>query len=187
MAGPHYQERRERPSPKPLDQAALRELALNYAARFATTASKLERYLVRKLRERGWDGEAAPDLAAITARMRELAYVDDAAWGASRARGLAAKGLGRRRVVQDLTAAGVGAEDRYSAIGEDSPAAAVAAAVEFARRRRLGPFARVADASPVARQKAMAAMARGGHGFDVARRVLRAATVEAAERLAEDE
>ncbi len=186
MKPPKYKERRERPPPKPLDQAALRELALNYAARFATTAAKLERYLRNKLRERGWAGEAAPDLAAITARMRELAYVDDAAWGASRARGLTAKGLGRRRVVQDLTAAGVGGDDLHSAIGEDDETAALAAALEFARRKRLGPFARTVDSSPEARQKAMAAMARGGHGYTVARQVLGAATPDAAAALLDD-
>src|SRR5690606_22662366 len=43
-----------RRAPKPLDAARLDELALTYVARFATSAAKLERYLKRKLRERGW-------------------------------------------------------------------------------------------------------------------------------------
>ena len=43
---------------RPLDPARLEELALAYVARFATSAAKLERYLPRKLRERGWDGRA---------------------------------------------------------------------------------------------------------------------------------
>jgi regulatory protein len=56
--------RRKRP-PKPLDSARLEELALAYVARFSTTAAKLERYLRRKLRERGWEGEGEPRLAAL--------------------------------------------------------------------------------------------------------------------------
>ena len=38
---------------------------------------KLERYLVRKLRERGWAGESAPDAAGLALRMAALGYVDD--------------------------------------------------------------------------------------------------------------
>ena len=83
--------KRTRRAPRPLDAARLDELALTYVARFATTATKLERYLKRKLRERGWEGEGdagrEPDLAALVGRYVELGYVDDASW--ARARGWA--------------------------------------------------------------------------------------------------
>ena len=55
---------RSRASPKPLDAAALERLALRYVERFATTRGKLTAYLTRKIRERGWTGEAA-DPAAL--------------------------------------------------------------------------------------------------------------------------
>ena len=55
--------RKPRPKP-PLDEARLQEMALAYVARFATSAARLEAYLARKLRERGWDGKGAPDLVA---------------------------------------------------------------------------------------------------------------------------
>ncbi len=187
-------ERRERAPPVPLTPVALRELALGYAARFATTAAKLERYLRRKLKERGWADEAVPpDFAAITARMVELGYVDDRAWGAARARGLTAKGLGQRRVAQDLHAAGVGRDDAAAVLtvddDDDRETAALASALTFARRRRLGPFANdpAAARDPDLRRKAMGAMARAGHSFDVARRVLGAADAAAAEALVEPE
>ena len=45
----------ERRPPKPLDPARLHDLAIHYVARFSTTAAKLEAYLARKLRERGWE------------------------------------------------------------------------------------------------------------------------------------
>ena len=186
-------ERRERAPPVPLTPVALRELALGYAARFATTAAKLERYLRRKLKERGWADEATPpDLVAVAARMVELGYVDDRAWGAARARGLTAKGLGQRRVAQDLHAAGVGRDDAAVVLAvddEDRETAALASALTFARRRRLGPFANdpAAARDPDVRRKAMGAMARAGHSFDVARRVLGAADAAAAEALVEPE
>lgn len=185
--------RGERRPPVPLDARALGELALGYAARYATTAARLERYLRRKLQERGWSDEATPpDLAAVVARLVSLNYVDDRVWGAARARGLAAKGLGRTRVAQDLHAAGVGREDAAAVLDLPDEArvpAALAAAVTFARRRRLGPFA--ADPAglrdPDLRRRAMAAMARAGHSFDVARQVLAAPDREAAEALAGEE
>ncbi len=185
-------QRTERHPPVPLDSRSLGELALGYAARYATTAARLERYLRRKLQERGWADDATPpDLAAVVARMVTLHYVDDRVWGAARARGLTAKGLGRARVAQDLHAAGVGRDDAAAVLelpDEERAPAALAAAVTFARRRRLGPFA--ADPAgardPDQRRRAMAAMARAGHGFDVARRVLAAPNREAAEALGDD-
>ena len=55
-------------SSRPLDKARLEELALAYVARFATSAARLESYLARKLRERGWAGEHAADLPALVGR-----------------------------------------------------------------------------------------------------------------------
>ena len=55
---------------KPLDEARLRDLALAYVARFSTSSAKLATYLKRKLRERGWEGESEPDIAALCALCR---------------------------------------------------------------------------------------------------------------------
>ncbi|MFA7586267.1 MAG: hypothetical protein WCY11_08755, partial [Novosphingobium sp.] len=74
---------RKRP-PRPLDPARMEDMALAYVARFSTTAAKLEAYLARKLRERGWEGETAPDLAALVARFVAVGYVDDAAFAVAR-------------------------------------------------------------------------------------------------------
>ena len=88
---------RPRRVPKPLDAARLDELALTYVARFATSAARLERYLKRKLRERGWEGEREPDLAALVGRYVELGYVDDAAYARARSGSLLRRGYGTPR------------------------------------------------------------------------------------------
>lgn len=175
---------RARAAPQPLDQARLNDLALGYAARFATTRAKLARYLARKLKERGWAGSAPADIAALIDRLAALGYVDDAAFAAMKGRAMAARGLGSRRVAQALAAAGVGPDDRGAA--PDAPQA-LAIAVDFARRKRLGPFARSVVDDQKLRQKALAAMLRAGHSLDVARRVLAADSVAAAEGLSADE
>ena len=61
MGEARQDDRRQKRAPRPLDAARLDELALQYAARYATTAAKLQRHLQRKLKERGWTGDAPPD------------------------------------------------------------------------------------------------------------------------------
>ena len=160
---------RLRRAARPLDPGSIRELALRYAGRYATTQAKLRTYLERKLRERGWDGDEPPDLEAIASRFAELGYVDDAAYAMSQARSILGRGLGKRRLAQKLRMAGV--EDIDSGEAQALAAAeAVDAALRFAGRRRLGPFA-IAPADPRQRDKWIAAMVRAGHGFGLARAI----------------
>lgn len=166
--------------PPPLNETSLRDLALGYAARFATTRAKLAHYLARKLQERGWAGEQPADPHELIDRLAALGYVDDAAFAAMKGRSMAARGLGAWRVSDALSAAGVAAVDRGA---PPDAAQALVTAVAFARRKRLGPFARTITADPKLRQKALAAMLRAGHSLDVARRVLAAESGEAAEAL----
>jgi regulatory protein len=162
--------RRERRA-RPLDQAALQELAFGYVARFATSRAKLSSYLVRKLRERGWSGTAEPDTAAVVDKVVELGFIDDAAFAGMKAASLTRRGYGKGRVRMALAASGIGAEDGSAALAlaEEQQ---LAAALRFAERRRIGPYAEQADLS--GRQKALAAMLRAGHPMDLARRIVAA-------------
>lgn len=178
---------------KPIDAAGLQAMALHYAARFATTSTKLRQYLQRKLRERPWVGEGTPDLDALVARLVTLGYVDDVGWAVMKRRAMQARGLGPMRVAQALLAAGVGdaeaeAEATAENVAENVAENPILAAVRFARRRRLGPFRRDGAAmDAVSERRAVAAMLRAGHSLDVTRRVLAARDAEAADALAEDD
>lgn len=167
---PHSSQREPRRPRPPLDKPALDALALHYVGRFATSRRKLADYLGRKLRERGWGGEAPPDLDAITERLAGAGYIDDAAFAVSKARAMSGRGLGARRVAQALHGAGISADDGEPAreLVEDER---VEAAVRMARRRRIGPFAATA-LDPPQREKAIAAMLRAGHGFALARAIV---------------
>jgi regulatory protein len=156
---------RDRTPPPPLDQPALERLALRYVERFATSEAKLADYLGRKLRERGAEGAVDPRETA--ARMVALGYVDDRAYAEARARGLARRGLGERRVTQALREAGIDGEEIGRATAETSP---VEAALAYARRRRIGPFARELP-DPRTREKQIAALVRAGHHFSLARKI----------------
>jgi regulatory protein len=162
--------RSPRPKP-PLDGAKLYEIALSYVARHATTRAKLEAYLFRKLRERGWEGEGEAPVSAIAARFVKDGYIDDAAYARGKATSLLRRGYGARRVGQALHAAGVG-EGRQRE-----------AALALARKRGFGPFG-AERPDPARRQKQLAAMVRAGHSFDQARMLVDAPDAAAAEEWA---
>jgi regulatory protein len=155
----------------PLDGKSLHQLALRYVGRFATTRAKLRAYLARKVRERGWDGAAAPDFEALADRFALLGYIDDAGYAMAKSRALTGRGFGKRRVVQALRVAGI-EDDDGEAARSHADAEAVAAALRFAQRRRIGPFASGTLNDPKDRQKALAAMTRAGHGFGIANAIV---------------
>lgn len=159
--------------PTPLDEAALERMALRYVERFATSRLKLLDYLARKLRERGWAGAAPADPGGIADRFVALGYIDDAAYGAARARSLSRRGLGVRRVARALDAAGIDRMLSAEITTEFAEEAhAFATALAFAKRRRFGPFGAEMVQGP-AWQKQFAAMLRAGHGPDVAAKILK--------------
>jgi regulatory protein len=164
---------------RPLDSARLEELALAYVARFATSAGKLERYLKRKLRERGWEGEREPDVGAIVGRLVDLRYVDDHAYAAARTTSLLRRGYGPRRIGQSLGEAGIAAEVREEVRAGEAEERR--AAFALARKRGFGPFGGGVTDRAV-REKQLAAMLRAGHRLDSAREMVDAASIEAAER-----
>ena len=172
----------------PLDASRLEELALAYVARFATTQAKLEGYLLRKLRERGWSGKGEPRAGDLAARFAEAGYVDDAAFARMKTGSLLRRGYGMRRVGEALRAAGVDQDIRedIAPIEADTRAAALA----LARKRGFGPFGRETLGTGASdrqkREKQIAAMLRAGHAFDSAVRMVDAATVAEAERWASE-
>jgi len=186
--------------PAPIDAARLNTLALGYVARFATSAGRLEAYLLRKLQGPGsatWQRQDdAPqddstadvppidpavmrqEVTDLVQRFVAAGYIDDQAFASARSGGLQRRGFGRRHIAQALGQAGVASEVAAAAL--PGVQAARQAALTLARKRRLGPF----GAPPVdraAREKQVAVLLRAGHPLDSARKLVNAATIEAAE------
>ncbi|MBV7259029.1 regulatory protein RecX [Erythrobacter crassostreae] len=172
-----------------MDETSLRDLALSYAARFATTGAKLEGYLARKIRERGIaddsDGRTIEvDTPALVARLIELGYVNDDAYARAKSRDLTARGYGARRVEQALWAAGVDEDVRED--HAPSEAAAREAAALLAKKRRFGVYSDKLLGSEEEeyeggldhvnshklREKQVAAMLRAGHKMDHVRFIM---------------
>ena len=173
---------RTKPLPKPLNAGRLNDLALHYAARFATSAAKLEDYLKRKLRERGWDGEGEAPIAATVAKFVSAGYVDDAAYAKAKSGSLLRRGYGERRISQALNAAGIGEAERDAARAGET--AQRKAALTMARKRRFGPYG-TAELDRPMREKQIAAMLRAGHPLESARFVINSIDQAQAEDWAE--
>lgn len=182
-------ESRKRRQPKPATQKRLRNAALYYIDRYATSAEHLKSVLMRRVsrsarlhntdpREgQAWVDEIVEDLVN-----RKL--VDDAAFAETRAVSLHRGGASRRKIAMALRAKGVGTDDIDAALRalEDSHAdAEFTAACNYARRRRFGPW-RDAGARAERRDRDLAAMARAGFGFQMAERVIDAPDIDALER-----
>jgi regulatory protein len=162
----------KKPAP-PLNEERLRQLALHYVGKYATTQAKLTGYLARKTRESGWDGERPADIDALTAQFVELGYINDAQFAEARSRSFVRRGYGQRRLNEDLRASGIGENDAIPA-KRHMEESGFSAAENFARRKRIGPFATDA-ATPEKRQKQLHAFLRAGHDFTLARRFVDAA------------
>ncbi|WP_375250495.1 regulatory protein RecX [Sphingomonas sp.] len=160
-------------SVSPLDTPKLEQLALRYVERFATTRGKLRDYLTRKIRERGWDDERAPDAAGVAERMAQRGYVDDRGFAEMKGAALERRGFGVRRVAETLRAAGVVAADAQVAI-DHARAAAWENALRLAERRRIGPFALEEASDPRVRQRHLGMLLRAGHDSAIARRIVSA-------------
>lgn len=156
---------------QPLNPATIRALALHYVGRYATTSARLQRYLERKLRERGWSDPASPpDFDALTEDFARLGYIDDTAFAGARVSSLLRRGYGARRLDAELRHAGIDPETAELALRVD-PESMHDAAMTFARRKRLGPFG-PPPSDAKAKARAMAAFLRAGHGIETARRIL---------------
>ena len=163
-------QRKKREKPRYTGES-LQELALRYVGRYATSRGKLRSYLNRKVRERGFEGDGDAAIDALISKFHERGYVDDAGYASMKARDLAARGYGERRLGSTLYAAGINEADGEEArqIGADNR---VAAALAYARRRRFGPFANEQVEDRKLFEKQLAAMLRAGHPPALSRKIL---------------
>jgi len=185
-------------SQAPLNKARLKDLALHYVSRYATTRHKLATYLRRKVREKGWEAAAEGNENATSAMTSEgaqedvhaaiddivelvtrLGAVNDSLFAEGRTRALSRRGMGANRIKQALAGAGIERSTADEALADMD---ALEAAVTYLRRRRWGPFGEGAPHDPDARRKAFAAMMRAGHAPDLAGKLLRLSSEEELEQ-----
>jgi regulatory protein len=178
-----------RPVGPPPNDAALREAALAYLARYAATEAGLARALertvdrwARRAMMEGADSETVATQAAtaraavggVVAGLAGSGAVSDRTFAESRARNLVRGGRSRRAVAAHLASKGVGG-DMTREVLEAEETDELSAALVLTRRRRIGPF-RAGDGD---RLRELAVLARAGFSHAVATAALRMSREEA--------
>lgn len=166
-------------SPAPT-AADLREAALRYIARYASTEAGLRRVLTNRVdRWRSRQQDIPQDkimhlqtaIDQVIAGLVQAALVNDEAFAEAKGTSLRREGRSGRSARAKLIAKGVPAELVKQAL-PDNPEADLAAAVMTARRRRLGAFGERSNAAPHDGSRDLAKLLRAGFSIGIAQRAL---------------
>jgi len=166
-------------TPRKATAAYLRNAALYYLDRYASSTANLRRILMAKVERsaRAHDTDRAEGAATVDALLADFTrdgVLDDARYAAGRVRALYRRGASTRAIRARLAAKGVVREHIDPAIAtlrEESHEPDLTAALTFARRRRLGPY-RAQNTRADHRTRDLAALGRQGFAYDVARQVI---------------
>lgn len=179
--------RRAKKPPKKVSESYLKNVALWYLERYASSAANLRAVLMRRVRvsaaHHGTDpGEGAELVDALIARYRAAGILNDRLFAETRARSLAERGTSARMIRRKLAEKGIAADDAEAALEalRQEGTEELDAAYRYARRRRIGPF-RTAEKRDGMRDRDLAALARQGFSFETAAKVVDAETVDALE------
>jgi regulatory protein len=166
--------------------AVIKEWALGYLGRYASSTENLRRVLLRRIRRRSPDAvaELGGAVEALIQRYRASGLIDDAAYALARAQSLHRRGESQFKIRARLLSKGVDAAvagEAVAALGaEEAGDPDLAAACAFARRRRFGPYRR----GEGDRARELAAFARAGFARRIAQAVLACPDTAAVEALA---
>ncbi len=173
----------KRRGPRKATPKYLRNAALYYLQRYASSSAHLRRLLLAKVARsaRAYDSDPEMDAekgaVAVEALIVELlgaGLLDDARYAGERARILHRRGAAARAIRAGLRAKGIESDDidrALAGLGAEAAEPELAAALTYARKRRLGPY-RSPAARAERREKDLAALGRKGFGYDMARRVI---------------
>ena len=161
-------------------EEALKNIALNYVARFPCTTDKLRKHLAKKMREALDANEAQPGdgrrwIDAVVATLTRVKLLDDSSFADARAMTLHRRGRATSLIVRDLAqrgAPGAAIAHARQSLSDACDNPDLTAAARLAKKKKLGPFATTQPLSHDIRRKHLATLARGGFSFDIARKVI---------------
>ncbi|SCA56448.1 Regulatory protein RecX [Candidatus Terasakiella magnetica] len=173
--------------PRPVTKESLRNAALNYIDRFATSRHNLRHVLVRRVQKSNYYHDTSIQdgidwIEELLDKLEQAKFIDDARYAEGRAGALHRKGTSQRVIRMKLMEKGL-SEDHINkaleALREESQSENLErdAAIALARRRRLGPW-RLPEKREDLKEKDLAAMARAGFSYDLAREIIEAETIE---------
>ncbi|MDV7338174.1 RecX family transcriptional regulator [Terasakiella sp. A23] len=173
--------------PRPITAQSLRNAALRYIDRFATSRENLRQVLMRRVHKSHYHHDTSVQdgidwVEDILNKLEKANFINDKTYAEGRASALHRKGTSLRVIRMKLVEKGVSEDDINYALDAlreetESPDLERDAAIALARRRRLGPW-RLPEKREALKEKDLAAMARAGFSYDLARDIIEAETPE---------
>lgn len=139
--------------------------ALDKAVSLLACRARTEKEIVDALRQNAYPEQT---IARVMARLQSEGYVNDAAFAEQWVGTRTAKGMGARRIRQELRLKGVSQEEIDGALDSADAEDVLEAAVRVAEKAACGR----ALADPAERQKVIAALVRRGYDFSTAKAAL---------------
>ncbi|NVK19028.1 MAG: RecX family transcriptional regulator [Methylocystaceae bacterium] len=173
--------------PRPVSHQSLRNAALRYIDRFATSRENLRQVLMRRVQKSNYYHDTSIQdgidwIEDILNQLEKAKFINDKTYAEGRAGALHRKGTSLKVIRMKLMEKGISDEDiayALSALEEESDSENLerAAAIALAKRRRLGPW-RQEEKREEMKEKDLAAMARAGFSYDLARDIIEADSIE---------
>ena len=177
-------------TPRKITESSLRNIALHYLQRYASSEENLKRVLKRRVMRSAQfheidSEEAARWIETLVENLAKSGMVDDRTYAEGRMRALFRRGVSPKGISQRLNQKGVDAALIQEVIAElytETSDPNLLAAIKLVKRRRLGPY-RLPEKREERRDKDLAAVARAGFDFQTARKVIYAQSTEELEEM----
>ena len=199
MEMPHKHRTTDIPEKKiaPLDsriEKRLRNKALHYLGRYASTSHRLKRVLIRfaarKLKTVSQD-RIMLAISKTIENCQRLGFVDDKQFALSKIRTGRNQGQSRAALSQKLLQSGLDGDliselltpSSYDSPEHDPNTIELAACLISARKKRIGPFSRTLPLTPEEKKKHLGKLARAGFSHKHAHQVLALQNQQEAEEL----
>jgi regulatory protein len=171
--------------PHKITESSLRNIALNYLHRYASSKENLKLVLRRRVTRsaRFYDIDIKESCIWIESLVEQLAksgIVDDQIYAEGRMRSLFKRGVSPKNITQRLKQKGISCDLIQQVIAKlytEISNPELSAAKQLVKRRRLGPY-RQTNSRKERQGKDLAAVARAGFDFQTAHKVIYAETIE---------
>ena len=171
--------------PRKITESSLRNIALHYLQRYATSKENLKLILKRRIMNSAQYHEinlteSTVWVETLVEQLAKSGMVDDRTYAEGRMRTLFRRGESTKSISHRLKQKGVNSNLVQQVIAKlytETPDPNLSAAKKLVRRRRLGPY-RQPDTREGRQDKDLAAVARAGFDFQTARKVIYAETIK---------
>ena len=154
----------------------LKNKAVHYLGRYASTEKKLTQVLIKFIK-RKWPeisiDDARNEIRETVKWCCEHGFVNDAGYALMKIKSGRAKGYSARQIKQKLKLAGISSQEVLAAFisVENTSDTEFHAALMMARKKQLGPYARSPIIDHEERTRQMARLARAGYSYEICKNV----------------